>query len=136
MAGLQLLGASPVDVADLKSQVNVLNLGTDWSKGERRFAYTSDNPAAQKAKLNLGTTAEPDTTYGPAFAISRVLSVPESSFVGDGEGGLAAFRATTVAVEGSEGQAIGGAFSAVTHSSHEGEHSLADAIASTHVAIS
>jgi len=118
------------------SEVKIINLGTDWSDGDRRSVYNADKPAPQKAEIKLGTKASPDTDYGPAMMISRTLNVLESDFAGAGEAGLAALTVTTLAVEGSEGQAIGGSFGAVTESSHEGAHSLADGIALSAVGVS
>jgi hypothetical protein len=108
--------------------LDLVNLGTDWSDGERLFAYSSHNAAGKKLELLDGTAAKPDETNEPTAVFSRVLKTPEALFSGDGGGNLAAVRAHTTAVLGSEGQAIGMAGSAITFSKHEGAHSLADAI--------
>jgi hypothetical protein len=118
------------------AQVKELTLGTKWREGERRFAYANQNPEPKKAEINLGTAAAPDEGAKPVIAVSRVLSVAEASFEGDGEGNLGAIRGTSVAVAASQGQAIGGAFSAVTFSSYSGVRSLADAVAVTATGIS
>jgi len=116
--------------------VEALNLGTNWEEGERRSPYNADNPGPSKGEIRDGTTSAPSTNYKPTFSISRVLKVPESSFAGAGEGGLCAFKATAVAVKESQGQAIGATFGAITYSSNEGEHSLADGIGTAHIGIS
>lgn len=118
------------------SNLEIVNLGTNWSEGDRRSVYAADIPAPHKAEIKIGTKAAPDTGYGPVMGISRTLNVAESTFAGAGEAGLAGVTVTTLALEASEGQAIGGSFGAVTESSHEGAHSLADAIAVSAVGVS
>lgn len=127
---------NPQSLTGDEAAIKDVNLGTTWGTGELRAPYTADNPTPLKADVRDGTKASPGTVYQPTFAISRVLKVPESSFAGAGEGGLCAFRATAVAVEGSEGQAVGATFGAVTESSYEGAKSLADGLASAHIGIS
>lgn len=112
-----------------------IDQGTNWSKGDKVWVFPSSAPAATKAAVKSGTASKPDETYAPVFEISRTINVPESSFAGDGEGGLAALRVCTLAQATSEGQAIGIAAGAVTFSSHESGHSLADGIAITAVGI-
>lgn len=120
----------------LEAQVKVTNLGTDWSAGERLFGFTPQNAAGQKMELLQGTAAKPDEGNKPPVVVSRVLKTPEATFSGDGAGNLAAVRVHTTAVAGSEGQAIGLAGSAITLSSYEAGHSLADAIGGYFLGIS
>jgi hypothetical protein len=89
----------------------------------------STDPAKRAMHLKVGTAAKPDETYGPPTRVSRTMKVAESAFSGDGNMGLGAITGVTVAAAGSEGQALGGVFGAVTHSSHVGAHSQADAFA-------
>lgn len=127
---------NPASLSGDEAALKDINLGTTWGTGELRAPYTADNPAPQKADVRDGTKASPDTAYQPTFAVSRVLNVSEASFAGAGEGGLPALRATAVAVEGSQGQAIGATFGGVTESSYEGAKSLADGLGSAHIGIS
>jgi hypothetical protein len=109
------------------AELDLINLGTEWSAGERLFAYSSHNASGKKLELLDGTTAKPDETNRPTAVFSRVLKTPESLFSGDGAGNLGAIRAHTTAVLGSEGQALGVVGSAITFSKYEAGHSLADA---------
>jgi hypothetical protein len=111
--------------------------GSNWQEGERIFGFTSQNSAPLKVELNLGTKVEPDTGIQPGFAISRVINAKAGTWSGDGQGQLAAFRVGILNVESSEGQAVAGAFSAITEGSHEnGANELADAFALTAAGIS
>jgi hypothetical protein len=108
--------------------LDLVNLGTDWSDGERLFGFESQNAAGKKLEIRLGKTSAPDEGNRPNAVFSRVLKTPESSFSGDGAGNLAALRAHTTAVAGSEGQAIGAVGSAISFSKYEEGNSLADAV--------
>jgi|GEM_PF-4996426 len=123
-------GEDVADSADhaTKGDLEILTLGGKWSEGERLFGFSAQNAAAQKQEILGGNTAAPDTSNKPLAVFSRVLKTPEASFSGDGAGNLCAVRVHTTAVEGSEGQAIGLAASAITLSSYEAGHSLADGI--------
>lgn len=123
-------GEDVADSADhaTKGEVNILNLGTDWSSGERLFGFTAQNVTGKKLEMNNGTAAAPDDGNQPNAVFTRVLKTPEASFSGDGAGNLCAVRAHTTAVAGSEGQAIGMVSSAITFSTYEAGHSLADGI--------
>lgn len=89
----------------------------------------STDPAKRSMHVRVGTTAAPDETYGSPIRVSRTLKVAESAFSGDGNMGLGAITGVTVAVAGSDGQALGVVGGAVTHSSVVGSHSQGDAFA-------
>lgn len=95
--------------------------------GESQTVY-APNPGFQFLNLAQGSAAAPDTTYSPLVHVSRVLDIPEADFSGDGAPGLTTAYFVGRATEASEGQAIGVVGAAITESSHEGAHSLADAI--------
>jgi len=115
------------DLSSIQSDINMIDLGTDWTTGTRVSPF-NDNPAARNQEIKIGTDASPDTTYGSAVQVSRTISIPESAFPGDGEGGLSAIRGITKALSSSEGQAIGVYGAGITYSSFAGTHSLADGI--------
>lgn len=117
------------------ASLEVMNLGTDWSDGETRVPYPADAPAPLKQSLADGTALKPSTTYGPSASYSKVLEIPESAFSGDGSGGLTAFRSTTVALAGSQGQALGAVHTGITYGTYEGAHSLSDGVGSINIGI-
>jgi len=127
---------NPPSLTGDEAAIKIINLGTDWSAGERLFAYSSQNSAGKKQEVNLGTTAAPDEGNQPTAVFSRVLKTPESLFSGDGAGNLTALRAHTTAVLGSQGQAIGVVGSAITFSKYEEGHSLADALGGYFIGVS
>lgn len=96
--------------------------------GDNVAVYPANNPTAQIVDVRKGTSGSPDTTYGALLKVSRSLSVSESTFSGDGGGGLAAISGQTQAIAGSEGQSIGIFGGATTFSTNVGTHSQADAI--------
>lgn len=116
------------DVANLTSDLAAINLGTVWPSGDNVSVYTSNNPSPSKADIRSGTSASPDTVYGPVVKVSRTLNIPEASFSGDGGVGLAAINGTTIATSASESQAVGVTGGATTFSDFVGTHSQADAI--------
>lgn len=122
VVNLPQLGASKAEVAEI-------TLGSKWSEGERLFGFSAQNAAGKKLEILLGSIAAPDEGNQPIGVFSRVLKTPEAEFSGDGAGNLGALRCHTTAVVGSEGQAIGFVASAITLSSYEAGHSLADGIA-------
>jgi hypothetical protein len=128
LAGDLAAKASVASVTALSDRVAIVDKGTEWTSGERLFGFTPQNAAGKKLEILQGSTAAPDEGNQPIAIFSRVLKTPESSFSGDGAGNLAALRAHTTAVVGSEGQAIGFVGSAITLSTYEAGHSLADAI--------
>jgi hypothetical protein len=122
------LGATITKATENASAINIINLGTDWSSGERLFGFSAQNAAPQKQRILGGTEAAPDESNQPLAVYSRVLKTPESAFSGDGAGNLCAVRVHTTAVAGSQGQAIGLTASAITVATYEAGHSLADGI--------
>jgi hypothetical protein len=115
--------------ASAEEQVQIDNLGSDWSDGERLFGFSAQNAAPTKAFIGQGYTATPDEGNQPNVAISRVSSVPETVFSGDGAGNLAAFRVHHTALSSAQGQSIAISASAITFGTYEAGHSLSDGIA-------
>jgi|GEM_PF-5562652 len=121
MEGLQLLGS-----AVTKAEIEAITP----EGGDSVVIYSgSTDPAKRAMHLKVGSAAAPDEIYGAPIRVSRTSKTLEASFTGDGNMGLGAIVGTHVALAGSQGQALGGVFGAITHSSYVGEHSQADAFA-------
>jgi hypothetical protein len=106
----------------------------DWADGDRHFVYMSQNAAAQKMEINIGTSAAPDEELKPMVALSKTHAIKEAGSHGDAEGELATFRASSIAKSTAQMPALAGAFGATTYSSYEnGANALADALAVTAV---
>jgi len=123
-------GEDVADSADhaTKNDIEIINLGTDWSAGELVSAQLAHNVAGLRMNLLHGTAASPVTAAQPTVKVSRVEKASRAAIgaitgnnAADGAAGLCAGHFSAKGVAGSEGQAIGLFGSAINESSYEGE---------------
>lgn len=106
----------------------------ELEKGEEVFLFQKSPP--RNLSVTLGSSSEPDASFGSAVKISRTLNILESSFIGDGADGLAALAAVTDVEASSQAQGIGLLGGATTKGTYLGERSHADAIGGYFVGVS
>jgi hypothetical protein len=118
---------NPVSSAGSEAAIQEITLGTKYGEGESVPIYVGKDAGGANLEIKRGSSASPDTVFKSPVRVSRTLSIPESSFGGDGQIGLGAITGVTQATAASEGQALGIVGGAVTASSKVGTHSQADA---------
>lgn len=113
------------------ASITILNLGTDWSAGDRVGGHSTP-PAAHKLRMFDGTAASP-VKIGSTVEINRVETTTREELdamgpVGtDGGDGLAALRVASKGIPGCEVQATGIMAAAWQASAGKGEGTGVDA---------
>lgn len=93
-----------------KSEVEIINKGTDWSAGDNVTVY-SENPAGHKGVIKDGTAAAPITAAAPTLKVSQTQGVT-GPLAGDGAMGMGAIMGASSGTAASKVQGVGGTFTA------------------------
>jgi hypothetical protein len=101
-----------VERASDAAELNAINLGFDWSAGDR-VNYAAANMAAQRQEIKAGSSSSPLTTVGPIVKVSRTgavtqAKIEEAGGVGtDGVDQLAAILGISKGTANEEVQGVG-----------------------------
>jgi len=116
-----------------RSEVEIINLGSDWSSGDLLGARTAVPPAAHKLDLRDGTAAAP-VKIGTSVSISRTDATTRAEVnekIGpagtDGPDGATAFRVSIKGTAASQVQILAGEFNAWQTGESNGGEASADA---------
>jgi hypothetical protein len=111
-----------------KAEVEILNLGTDWSAGELRKGYSA-NVGGQRLNIKHASNASPDATAAPSVKVSRTsaitqatINTAEGSEGSDGGDVMAALMGVHSGTEASGSQTVGVAGFAKNASTVAGEN--------------
>jgi hypothetical protein len=89
----------------LKTELTLVNLGTDWSVGDNVTVYTA-NPDGHKAALHDGTAAAAITAAAPTLKVSQTQAVT-SGLTGDGATQMGAIYGSSTGTTASKVQGVG-----------------------------
>jgi hypothetical protein len=95
-----------------KADVEIINLGTDWSAGDNVLMFSSA-VNTRRARIKDGTAEAPITAAGPTFKVSRTEAVTDAAIVAlggagtDGADVVAAIQGISQGLAASETQTVG-----------------------------